>query len=170
MATGDDRPPGRDEAERLVQSYVLHEGIYDAALDADGDVSFGGFGFNHDPQKDALIGRVFVAKAWLKQDPPEYHDAYRKVARALNDPHVGAKFEQGGGYFQLDEAKRIYFLKRDFPLAQTTPKDLREGMELLRDLGATWTVRWFGRVADVAHGRATPPAGPVTRDNDDYGY
>jgi hypothetical protein len=153
-----------------MQSYVERQNILDAAFDGRGDAAFGDFGFRHDPEKDALVGRAFVAKAWMKDDPPEYHDAYRKVARALNDPQVGGLFEQGGGYFNLDEDKRIYFLQKEFPLATTTPKDLREGMDLLRDLAAVWTTRWFFRVANVAHGRASAPARPVKRDDPEGTY
>lgn len=156
---------GRDKANQLMASYARKNGVYDAELDDSGDVAFGEFGFHHEPDRDALTGRVFVAKAWQKGAPPETQDAYRKVARALDDPQIGGMFEQGGGQFALDEDKRMYFLTRDFPLATTSPADLAEGMEALRDLGATWTVRWFGRVADIAHGRALPPVQPVTRDN-----
>jgi hypothetical protein len=170
MAATSNAPAGRDRAEALAQSYARREGIYAAALDERGDASFGEFGFRHDPEKDALVGRVFVAKAWMAGDPPEYQDAYRKVGRALNDPYVGGMFEQGGGYFLLDEDRRMYFLARNFPLATTTPKDLGEGMDLLRDLAATWTLRWFARVADVAHGREAPPARPVTRDDPEGTY
>jgi len=168
--TNQHAPPGRDEAQKLMQSYARSEGIYEAELDSNGDVAFGEFGFRHDPDAGALVGRVFVAKAWMQGDPPEYQDAYRKVGRALNDPAVGGLFDQGGGYFRLDEDKRIYFLERAFPLKQTSPKDLREGMELLRNLGATWTMRWFGRVADVAHGRAIPPHKPVKQGDPDGSY
>jgi len=167
MTTKNDAPPGRDKAESLAQSYARKNGIYDAELDEQGDVSFGEYGFRHDADKDALTGRVFVAKAWMAGDPPEYQDAYRKVGRALNDPAVGGLFDQGSGYFRLDEEKRMYFLQRDFPLATTAAKDLAEGMERLRDLGATWTMRWFGRVADIAHGRALPPAKPVKQGDPD---
>lgn len=170
MATSDNTPPGRDRADALVRSYARSQNLYNIGLDANGDVAFDGIGFRHDPDKDALVGRVFVAGAWMPGDPPEIQENYRKVLRALNDPYVGGLFEQGGGYFRLDEAKRIYFLERDFPLAQTTPQELREGMDLLQDLAAAWTVRWFVRVAQVAHGRATPPARPVTRDDPEGTY
>jgi hypothetical protein len=151
-------------------SYVRHEGVYDVELDQKGDAAFGEFGFHHDPDKNALTGRVFVAKAWFPDDAPEIQDNYRKVGRALNDPAIGGMFEHGGGYFFLDEDKRMYFLARDFPLERTTPKDLRLGMDALRDLGAAYTTRWFKRIAEITHGRALPPALPVTRENDDYEY
>jgi hypothetical protein len=170
MTKNDDAPPGRDEAEKLMQSHARSQGIYDAELDTSGDVSFGEFGFRHDADKDALVGRVFVAKAWMEGDPPEYQDAYRKVGRALNDPAVGGLFDQGGGYFRLDEDKRMYFLEKEFPLKKTAPKELREDMEHLRNLAATWTIRWFGRVADVAHGRALPPTRPVKLGDPDDTY
>jgi len=163
-------PPDRDKAESLMKSYARKQGIYDAEFDASGNVAFGNFGFRHDTDKDALVGRVFVAKAWLPGDPPEYQEAYRTVARALNNPAIGGLFDQGGGYFRLDEDKRIYFLEKDFPLGKTTPADVEEGMERLRSLGATWTMRWFGRVADVAHGRAFPPAKPVKQGDPDDSY
>jgi hypothetical protein len=167
MATNADRPPGRDRAEALMQFYARKEGRYDAELDASGDISFGEFGFRHDPDKDALTGRVFVAKAWRDGAPEAQIDAYMKVGRGLNDPAIGGLFEQGGGYFHLDPDKRIYFLKKDFPLATTTREAVDEGMEELRDLAATWTTRWFGRVADITHGRALPPLRPVKRGDPD---
>jgi hypothetical protein len=170
MTTSTNAPPGRDEAQTLMASYARKQGIYGAEFDAFGDVAFGEFGFRHDSDKDALVGRVFIAKAWLKGDPPKYQDAYRTVARALNDPAVGGLFDQGGGYFRLDEDKRIYFLEKDFPLGKTAPADLEKGMEQLRSLGATWTMRWFARVADVAHGRAFPPAKPVKQEDPDDSY
>lgn len=162
--------PNRDKAQSLMRSYARKQGIYEAELDASGDVAFGEFGFRHDEEKDALVGRAFVAKAWLRGDPPEYQDAYRKVARALNDPAIGGLFDQGGGYFRLDEDKRIYFLEKEFPLGKSTPADIEEGMERLRSLAATWTMRWFGRVADVAHGRALPPAKPVKQGDPDDSF
>ena len=168
--TNSNHPPDRDKAESLMKSYARKQGIYDAEFDASGNVAFGEFGFRHDADKDALVGRVFVAKAWLKGDPPEYQDAYRTVARALNNPAIGGLFDQGGGYFRLDEDKRIYFLEKDFPLGKVTSADVEEGMERLRTLGATWTMRWFGRVADVAHGRAFPPAKPVKQGDPDDSY
>lgn len=168
--TNSNHPPDRIKAESLMKSYARKQGLYDAELDGSGDVTFGEFGFRHDTDKDALVGRVFIAKAWMRGDPPEYQDAYRTVARALNDPAIGGLFDQGGGYFRLDEDKRIYFLEKDFPLSKATPADVEEGMERLRSLGATWTMRWFGRVADVAHGRAFPPAKPVKQEDPDDSY
>jgi hypothetical protein len=167
MTDQSDTPPGRDRANQLMASYIRHEGIYDVALDPSGDASFGEFGFHHDPDKQALTGRVFVAKAWFPDDPPQIQDNFRKVGRALNDPDIGGMFENAGGYFILDETKRMYFLARDFPLDGTTPKDLHQGMEALRDVGATYTMRWFGRIARIAHGQRLPPARPVTREHDD---
>ena len=148
---------GRDRAQSLLRSYARTFGVYDAELDASGNASFGGFGFQHDVEGDALVGRVLVAKAWLPGAPEERKEPYRQVARALNDPAIGGLFDQGGGYFELEEDKRLYFLKKKFPLATATPEDVNDGMERLRDLAATWTVRWFGRVADITHGRALPP-------------
>lgn len=162
--------PERDQAQSLIRSYARKQGIYDAELDDTGNAAFGSYGFRHDEEKNALVGRVFVAKAWMTGDPPEYKDAYRTVARALNDPAIGGLFDQGGGYFRLDEDKRMYFLEKDFSLGKTTPADVEEGMERLRSLGATWTMRWFGRVADVAHGRAFPPAKPVKQEDPDDSY
>jgi hypothetical protein len=170
MTTSTNAPPGRDRAQALMASYARKQGIYGAEFDPSGDVAFGSYGFRHDADKDALVGRVLVAKAWLKGDPPNYQDAYRTVARALNDPAIGGLFDQGGGYFRLDEDKRLYFLEKDFPLAKATPADVEEGMERLRSLGATWTMRWFARVADVAHGRAFPPAKPVKQEDPDDSY
>jgi hypothetical protein len=162
--------PERDQAQSLMRSYARKQGIYDAEFDDSGNAAFGSYGFRHDEEKKALVGRAFVAKAWMAGDPPEYKDAYRTVARALNDPAIGGLFDQGGGYFRLDEDKRMYFLEKDFPLGKTNPAEVEEGMERLRSLGATWTMRWFGRVADVAHGRAFPPAKPVKQEDPDDSY
>ena len=170
MSDTTNAPPGQEDAQKLMASYARKQGIYGAEFDSYGDVAFGEFGFRYDQEKDALVGRAFVAKAWLQSDPPRYHDAYRMVARALNDPAVGGLFDQGGGYFRLDEDKRIYFLEKEFPLGKTTAADLEKGMDQLRNLGTTWTMRWFARVADVAHGRAFPPAKPVKQDDPDDSY
>lgn len=161
--------PGRDKANELVASHGRHVGVADATLDPSGDAAFGEFGFHHDSDKDALVARVFVAKAWPASSPPEDQEPYRKVGAALNDPQIGGMFEQGGGYFILDEEKRMYFLAKDLPLATTTAEGLRKEMDELLDLGATWTVRWFARVADITHGRAAPPQRPITREDDDGG-
>jgi len=170
MATNGDKPQGRDRAEALMQSYARKQDRYDAEFDAEGDISFGEFGIKHDSEKNALVGRVFVAKAWRDGAPEATVEAFKKVGRALNDPAIGGLFDQDGGYFHLDEAKRIYFLKKDFPLASATPQDFAAGMEKLRDLGATWTTRFFARVADIAHGRALPPVKPVKQNDPDGTY
>jgi hypothetical protein len=167
MTTNDIGAAGRDRAQSLVRSYARTFGVYDAELDPSGNVSFGGFGFQHDGDNDALVGRVLVAKAWLSDAPEERKEPFRKVGRALNDPAVGGLFDQDGGYFELEEDKRLYFLKKKFPLATATPEDVTAGMERLRDLAATWTVRWFGRVADITHGRALAPVRPVKQGDPD---
>ena len=154
---------GRARADALVASFGRAVGAHDARLDASGDVSFGEAGFHYDADRDALVGRVFVERAWAPDDAPAVKDNFRKVAAALEDPKVGGMYEKGGGRFVLDEGKRAFFLTKDFPIATTTEAGLRREMEVLLDLGAVWATRWLARVAAVAHGWEPPPARRVTR-------
>jgi hypothetical protein len=155
---------GRDKANALVASYGSHLGATDAMLDKDNDRSFGECGFHYDAKKDILEGRVFVAKAYLTDNKPEKVANFHKVARALNDPKIGGMFEQGGGHFILDEQKEIYFLIKEFSV-ETTSRELRQQMDDLLNLAATWRMRWFVRVARITQGRELAPTEPVTRKN-----
>jgi hypothetical protein len=153
---------GRAKANHLVASFGKWLGVYDAELDRDNDRSFGEVGFHYDEKADVLEGRVFIEQAYLPSDPDAVKENFRKVAAALNDPAIGGMFERGGGRFDLDEEKRMFFLLKDFPLAELTPRSLRTQMEKLMNIGATWSLHWLGRVARIAHGWEPPPASPVT--------
>jgi len=157
---------GLARANELVGDFGGAMGASGARLDADLDRSFGEVGFHYDRGRDVLIGRVYVADARIKNRPQEVREKYREVARALNDPAIGGMFEQGGGHFVLDEDKEMYFLVRAFPVATTDSRVFRREMEDLMNLGATWTMRWFYRVTNIAHGEEPPPKTRVTRDND----
>lgn len=157
---------GKGKADALVTRYARHLGASDRALDTSNDVSFGSRGLRFDPQTDALVGRVLVNGAMLEGAPLEELVNYKRMVTALNDPAIGGMFDRGGGSFILDEGKQGYYLIRTFPLASTTPDTLIFGMERMEDVAATWTVRWFYRVAMIMHGHQKPPTAPVTRDND----
>ncbi len=160
---------GRDKANSLIGGYGKWLGVYDAELDQKNDRSFGGSGFHYDADKDVLQGRVFIEQAFMPSDPDDVKDKFRKVLRALNDPKIGGMFERAGGTFVLDEEKRMYFLVRDFPVSQMTQRTLRLKMEKLLNVGATWSLHWFGRVAKIAHGWEAPPEQPVTWTMDGVG-
>lgn len=152
---------GREKANYLVASFGRWLGVYDAELDMENDRSFGECGFHYNPEKDSLRGRVYIDMAWEPDDPEPAKANFRKVAKALNDPKIGGKFERAGGKFVLDEEKRMFFLVKDFNVAETTPRALRVKMEKLMNVGATWSVDYLGRVARVAHGWEPPPDEPV---------
>ena len=158
---------GREKANYLVGSFARWLSVYDAELDMENDRSFGECGFHYHPEKDALRGRVFIEMAWEPDDPDPVKDNFRKVLKALNDPDVGGKFNREGGKFVLDEEKRMFFLVKDFPVAETTPRALRVKMEKLMNVGATWSLEYLGRVARVAHGWEPPPEEPVSWSMDD---
>ena len=69
-------------------------------------------------------------------------------------------FEHQDGYFVLDEVKRMIFLVEDFDVATTTARQLRDSMEDLLNLGATWSLHWLARVARITHGREPAPTEP----------
>lgn len=157
---------GLDRANELVASYGRHVGVSGAELDGDKDRSFGSCGFHYDEGRDVLLGRAFVARAMIKTANEEGQDNYRRMQKALNDPTVGGMFEHGGAVFVLDEKKEAYFLVKEFQLATTTAAALRAEMDEMQNLAATWTVRWFARVAKIMHGHERAPTTPVTRKND----
>jgi hypothetical protein len=160
---------GREKANYLVASFARWLGVYDAELDMENDRALGECGFHYYPEKDALRGRVFIEMAWEPEDPIPVKDNFRKVAKALNDPDIGGKFERAGGKFVLDEEKRMFFLVKDFKVAETTPRALRVKMEKLLNVGATWSLEYFGRVSRIAHGWEPPPEAPVAWSVDDNG-
>jgi hypothetical protein len=153
---------GREKANYLVASFARWLGVYDAELDLENDRSFGECGFHYYPEKDVLRGRVYVEMAWEPTDPEPVKANFRKVAKALNDPKIGGKFNRAGGKFVLDEEKRMFFLVKDFPVAETTPRLLRVKMEKLMNVGATWSLEYLGRVSRIAHGWEPPPDEPVS--------
>jgi len=157
---------GREKANALVASFGKRVGKYDAALGPDDDVSFGECGFHYDRDRDELVGRVYVNRAFSRGATDETKDKHRRVAAALDDPKIGGMFEHGGGSFLLDEEKSAYFLVKRFPLATTTPNGLVSEMEDLLNIAAAWTTRWLSRVAGIVHGWEPAPTVPVTRAND----
>jgi hypothetical protein len=161
MADVKDGLTGRDKANHLVASFGKWLGVYDAELDTNNDRSFGTVGFHYHPKRDTLEGRVHIEDAWLPNAKEESKNNFRKVAKALNDPAIGGMFERARGKFVLDEEKRMFFLVRRFKVAETTPRQLRIKMTKLMNVGATWTLHWFGRVARITHGFEPPPAEPV---------
>jgi hypothetical protein len=152
---------GREKANHLVGTFGKWLGVYDAELDMQNDRSFGEAGFHYYPEKDVLRGRVYIEKAWMPSDPEEVKANFRKVAKALKDPKIGGMFERAGGKFVLDEEKSMFFLMKDFPVAETTPRALRVRMEKMMNVGATWSLHWLARVARIAHGWDPPPTEPV---------
>jgi hypothetical protein len=158
--------PGPDGANQLVASYGRHLGVSDARLDEQLDRSFGECGFHYDPQRDVLLGRVYVNRARIKSASPKGQKNYRDFVHALNDPAIGGMFERGGATFVLDEEKEILFLVREFPVGSTSAGQLRSDMDEIRDVSATWTTRWIRRVARILDDEEPRPTAPVTRHND----
>jgi hypothetical protein len=157
---------GRDKANALVVSFGKYVGINDATLNNNNDRSFGEFGFHYESEKNVLIGRVYITKADLNEATSEETESIYRVMKVLNDPKVGGMFENGGGYFMLNTEKQILFLVKEFPLTTITPQELCKDMENLINLGATWSMRWFSRVAGIAHGWESAPTEPVTRESE----
>ncbi len=104
---------------------------------------------------------LYLAK---EEDKPRVYE----TARALNDPRIGGMFETQGGHFILDEKRSKYFLVKDFPVETATPQDLWKRAGEMVNLAARWSMRWFGHVADIAHGNEPPPTHPITLENDPY--
>jgi hypothetical protein len=148
---------GLAKANSLVASFGTNLGAIDVFLDSSNDRSFGECGFHFYPDKQLLVGRVYVGQAWSPSAPPEAIINVRKCHVALNDPKIGGMFEQGGGHFVVDEAKNIVFLVKDFPVDSTTSQQLGKEMEYLLSLGATWSVHWRHRVACITHGWEPAP-------------
>ncbi len=166
MSRNDGEGSGREQANALVASFGRSVGDHKASLDASDDRSFGECGFHYDPDRDVLEGRVFIERTWTADDGPDVQANFRKVAAALNDPEIGGMFETAGGRFRLDEAKRMLFLTKDFPVASTSAGELKREMEEMLDVGAVWTTRWLARVAGIAHGWQPPPTNRVTRESE----
>jgi hypothetical protein len=154
---------GYDKANALVQNFGKHVGVHDAILDKNNDRSFGGFGFYYDSKKDILIGRVYITKSDLSEATQEETESINRVMKALKNPKKGGMFDNGGGSFVLNIDKQILFLIKEYPLISTTSKKLRKDMDNLINLGATWSMRWFSRVAGIAHGWESAPTKKVTR-------
>ena len=157
---------GHDKANALVENFGKYVGIDDATLDENNDRSFGEFGFHYHLEKELLVGRVFIAKMYLNTLTPKETENVYLVMKTLNDPKQGGMFENGGGYFLLE--KEMIFLVKEFPLTTITPQKLRKDMDNLINLGATWSMRWFSRVAGIAHGWESVPTEPVTRESENH--
>ena len=152
---------GHERAAALVAAYARAIGAPDRKLTGD-DVAFGESGFFYEAKTDTLFGRVYVTPAYVKDAPPAELANHRRVARALNDPAIGGMFDRGGGYFVLDEGREAYFLVRPFAVPATDPTALIAAMERMHDVAATWTTKWFYRVAMIVGGHAPAPSRPVT--------
>jgi len=152
-------PPraGRSRAEALVSSYVRWEGRPPVRLGPTGDVTFGAYGFRHESATDTLVGRVFIERAWDAGADEPTRALTGRMFQALIDPRIGGMFDHGGGEFHLDEERRAIFLLRRFDVASTSEHQFRVAMEHLRNVGATWTLHWYFRVARILHGWDPPP-------------
>jgi hypothetical protein len=166
MANDAEQSTRQEKANTLVVEFGKRFGVANAKLDSNNDRSFGDFGFYYDSAKNLLIGRVLISKAFSSDDSPEIINNFRKVAVALNAAEIGGMFERGGGYFILDETKRMYFFVKEYDINVINHDILYQDMNNLIGLGATWTIRWFARVADITHGHELAPTKRVTRQND----
>ena len=152
-----------EKANALVQAFGKRVGRSEAKLDHNNDCSFGGFGLSYNSEEGLLVGRVLIVGEYPSDVPPEIIENFNKVARALNNPEIGGMFESAGGYFVLDNQKRMFFLMKDYELTTVDADKLYTDMQDLIDLGAVWTIRWFSRVARITHGREAAPVKKVTR-------
>lgn len=150
-------PTGKPRAEALVRAYSDYAGAPGRVLDDRGEVSYGDTGLSYSAPDEAIIGRAYVTAARTKDAPGERLESYRRMIATLNNPAIGGKYDQGGGYFLLDETKGAYYLVRRFPVAQTTPESLIEGMDRMHKVAARWTTTWFFEVAMMMHGNRPPP-------------
>lgn len=157
---------GFDRVNELVSSYSRRLGASGATLDRNNDCAFGSCGFRYDETHNVLIGRAFVAMAMIKTADEQGRVNYRRGEKALNDPRIGGMFERGGAVFVLDEEKEAYFLVKRFLVVATSETELCSEMDELQNLAATWTRRWFRRVALIMHGHEPSPSVLVTREND----
>ena len=151
---------GAERAVALAQSWARHVGAPSRAFDASEDMAFGETGLAYDAAEDTLYGRVYVNMALVKGMDPEAIAVQRRMVRALNDPEIGGMYDRGGGSFVLDEAREAWYLVRAFPVATTSPANLKTGMKRMQTVAATWTAKWFFDVAMIMHGKEKPPTTP----------
>jgi len=158
----------REKAAALVRSYGRRIGAAVIELDAENDRAFGETGLHYDAARRVLTGRAFIMKLDSDLMKPELVDRAKKVMPELNGPVIVPLFERAAGYFEFDAAKDILFLKKDFPLATTTERQLRDQMVELSAVSAKWVLRWYGWAMQIVYGTARPPGAPlpVTRGND----
>ncbi len=147
----------REKAAALVRTYGRHIGAAVIELDAENDRSFGETGLHYDAARRVLTGRAFIMKLDSDLMKPE-----------LNGPVIVPLFERAAGYFEFDAAKDILFLKKDFPLATITERQLRDQMDELSAVSVKWVLRWYGWAMQIVYGTARPPGAPlpVSRAND----
>jgi hypothetical protein len=88
-----------------------------------------------------------------------------KVMEALKNPKIGGMYEKGDGYFHLEKntKKSILFLKKKYNFANIYYNDFESDVNNLLTLGAVWSMRWFSKVAGVAHGWEKAPTQKITR-------
>lgn len=158
----------KEKANELVQSYSKRFGANNTRLNEKNDVSFGEYGFHHDPDRGILTGRVYVMKLRSRLFSPEEVVKAKKAMLELNSSRITPLFERAGGYFAFDENEDMLFLKKDFPVDSTTSRTLREQMDELADVAAKWAFRWYRWSMAIIYGQAQPPHPPlpVTRQND----
>lgn len=157
---------GAERAKALVFAYSDHVGANGKVLDANNTVSYGDSGLQYDPERDVLIGRLYVNMARTEGASKERIGTYEEMLEALNDPVIGGMFEKGGGRFVLDEEREAWFLVKEFPVVSTSQAQLVKEMDELSDIAATWTTKWFLDVAMIMHSKEKAPSKLVTREND----
>ena len=157
---------GTERARELIFAYSEHIGANGRVLNVDNTVSYGDSELQYDPERDVLIGRLYVNMARTEGAPMERHNTYQEMLEALNDPKIGGMFEKGGGMFVLDEEEGAWFLVKEFPVVSTSQATLVEEMNELSDIASAWTTKWFLDVAMIMHGKEKAPSMLVTREND----
>ncbi len=152
------------QAQQLIDAYKRHRGTYQSS-DAIDALRANDFILYYDEENQKLVGGIGITRAVLEGAPPEELKNLRRMVGLLNDPAIGGMFDRAGGYFVLDEQRDAYYLMRDFPLATTNKKQLKEGMDALYGVSGMWLKRWFFRVAMIMHGHEAAPTAPVTLAN-----
>ena len=161
---------GLSKAQSLVAEYARHVGADDSVhqtLDAQGDRSFGDFGFRYLPQQDAIQVRIFIVRT-LDKDYPERMPQIMQVRNALTDPKIGGHYETDGAVFFHDQDQERLYLIKSFAVSTTTSAQFNQNVDRLRTIGARWFYSWFGHVAVQAFGKESVPAGQVSLASDPY--
>lgn len=136
-----------EKANELVSQFAANVGVFDAALGADNDTSFGEFGFSFDPIGQMLTARVYIGDAFLTGEyaQPEH------FGRVLNALKTDTVHDRAAGEFTLDQKKEMFFLTRSFPVEGTSTTAFREEMANLLNVGAQWRANWFLSAVKTAH-------------------